>query len=56
VDIANGIELTEVGASPYILRNLSEHTTLAFTASFDVSQTHKQSVESLLRPLRHQIQ
>jgi len=48
MDITNGIELTEVGALPYILRDLSEHTTLGFTASFDVSQTHKQSVEPLL--------
>jgi len=56
MDIANRIELTKVSALPYILRDLSEHTTLAFTASFDVSQTHKQSVVPLLQPLRHQIQ
>lgn len=46
MDTVDGIELTEVGASSYILRDLSEYATLAFIASFDVPQAPKlQSAE-----------
>ena len=45
MDTVNGIELTEAGAPSHILRDLSEYTTLAFIASFDVPQTHKHSAE-----------
>ncbi|KAI9452204.1 hypothetical protein F5148DRAFT_1237059 [Russula earlei] len=40
MDTINGIELTEAGVSSYILRDLSEYTTLAFIASFDAPQVH----------------
>jgi len=47
MDAVNGIELTEVGALSHILRDLSEaYATLAFIASFDAPQAHKQILES----------
>ena len=45
MDTVNGIELTEPGAPSHILRDLSEYTTLAFIASFDVPQVHRQSAK-----------
>jgi hypothetical protein len=42
MDTVNGIELTEPGAPSHILRDMSEYTTLAFIASFDVPQVHRQ--------------
>jgi hypothetical protein len=44
--MVNGIELTEPpGASTHILRDLSEHATLAFIASIDFLQAHGQSAK-----------
>ena len=45
MDTVDGIELTEPGAPSHILRDLSEYATLAFIASFDVPQTHRQSAK-----------
>lgn len=45
MDAVNSIELTEPGAPSYILRDLSEYATLAFIASFDVPQTHRQGAK-----------
>ena len=45
MNTVGGIELTEAGAPSLILRDLSEYTTLAFIASFDVPQAHKHSAE-----------
>lgn len=45
MDTVDSIELTEPGAPSHILRDLSEYATLAFIASFDVPQTHRQSVK-----------
>ena len=45
MDTVNEIKLTEAGAPSLILRDLSEYTTLAFIASFDVPQVHKHSAE-----------
>lgn len=43
IDTMNGIDLTEAGASPDILRDLSKHTILAFLAALDAPQAHKRS-------------
>jgi hypothetical protein len=45
MDTVNGIELTEPGAPSHILRDLSEYSTLAFIASFDVPQVHRQGAK-----------
>lgn len=45
MDTVDSIELTEPGAPSHILRDLSEYATLAFIASFDVPQTHRQSAK-----------
>ena len=45
MDTVNGIELTEPGAPSHILRDLSEYATLAFIASFDVPQVHRQGAK-----------
>ena len=45
MDTVNGIELTEAGATSYILGDLSEYATLAFIASFDVPQVPKQDAK-----------
>jgi hypothetical protein len=51
MDTVNGIELTEPGAPSHILRDLSEYTTLAFIASFDVPQVHRQGAMAVQAPL-----
>jgi hypothetical protein len=45
MDTVNGIELTEPGAPSHILRDMSEYATLAFIASFDVPQVHRQGTK-----------
>lgn len=45
MDTVNSIELTETGAPSHILRDLSEYATLAFIASFDVPQTHREGAK-----------
>ena len=45
MDTVNSIELTETGAPSHILGDLSEYATLAFIASFDVPQTHREGAK-----------
>ncbi|KAH9955055.1 hypothetical protein BC827DRAFT_1262095 [Russula dissimulans] len=45
MDTVNSIELTEAGATSYILGDLSEYATLAFIPSFDVPRMPKQDAK-----------
>jgi hypothetical protein len=45
MDTVNGIELKEAGTPSLILRDLSEYSTLAFIASFDVPEVQKPSAK-----------
>jgi hypothetical protein len=45
MDTINGIELKEAGTPSLILRDLSEYSTLAFIASFDVPEVQKPSAK-----------